>query len=503
MIVSAQITLGEGSTYIGGVPVNLFNNYSYSQQIYTKQEINAATAGNITGLKFYMKPSGDLNGATDWVVYLGHTSKTSFANVNEVIPVGQLTKVYSGTVDNINGVVEMTFDVPFSYNNTENLVVSVHENNPANGYNTEAFYVYEPEPDLGRSILFRSKNSIDISNPPMVLGTVYYYKPVVTLMGLTPHSIPLCPSVIYPEDNENLVKLTPEIKWYPTQGTIHYKVSIGTTPGGTDVVNQQIVNTTSFTPSTSLSYDTTYYLKVVSVGAGGESSSCNVIKFKTVPPPPVNDACTGALIASVPYSYTQLDAGGATNNNGFITVCSDGMNDGTWFKFTGDGSIHEIKVTMPTGSSFDAKIGVYKGICDNLACVNTVDNSGAGGTETVSIPTAAGVEYYVNVGYYSATEDKPEDVFTITINNGNLGVSEISKDENNFKVYPNPFTELLNIVNAGKIKSISVSEFSGRLIKTIENPSSQLRLGDLKQGVYLLILNMKDGSKQTFKVIKK
>jgi len=41
------------------------------------------------------------------------------------------------------------------------------------------------------------------------------------------------------------------------------------------------------------------------------------------------------------------------------------------------------------------------------------------------------------------------------------------------------------------------------LVKTIENPSSALNVGELKQGMYIVILNMKDGSKQTVKTIKK
>jgi len=40
-------------------------------------------------------------------------------------------------------------------------------------------------------------------------------------------------------------------------------------------------------------------------------------------------------------------------------------------------------------------------------------------------------------------------------------------------------------------------------VKTIDSPSSALYLGDLKKGMYLVILNMKDGSKQTVKAIKR
>ena len=48
-----------------------------------------------------------------------------------------------------------------------------------------------------------------------------------------------------------------------------------------------------------------------------------------------------------------------------------------------------------------------------------------------------------------------------------------------------------------------VTDATGRLVKTITNPESIIHLRDLMQGVYLITLEMKDGSKQTIKAIKK
>ena len=52
------------------------------------------------------------------------------------------------------------------------------------------------------------------------------------------------------------------------------------------------------------------------------------------------------------------------------------------------------------------------------------------------------------------------------------------------------------------VKSVAVIDIAGRLIKTIEKPSSALQLGELKSGMYIVVLNMNDGSKQTIKAIK-
>jgi hypothetical protein len=84
-----------------------------------------------------------------------------------------------------------------------------------------------------------------------------------------------------------------------------------------------------------------------------------------------------------------------------------------------------------------------------------------------------------------------------------LATTETSAPKNIVKVYPSAFTDVLNISDTSKVKSVAITDVSGRLVKTIENPSAALNVGELKQGMYMVILNMKDGSKQTAKTIKK
>lgn len=640
--LSAQINLGTGSTDVGAAPVSTYYGYSYTQQIYTKQEINANAAGSITGLKFYLDPSMSLTNSSDWVVYLGHTSKNSFSSDMDWVPVSQLTQVYSGTVSNNNGVVEVTFATPFAYNNTDNLVLAARENTP--GYDTndndETLYVYEGA--SGSSIYFKDDTIIpDPASPPA--GNLVSYKSVITFAGLTGSSLPACPTIVYPSASSGLVPLSPNITWIASPGATGYKVSIGTMPGGTNVVNQQSVTTNIFTPSTPLAPDTNHYMRVIAVGPGGESAGCTEVMFKTVPPPPanddclgaialtvnpdmncsstaqgytlgatdsglipdpcygepdddvwfkfvatatehhislnnvvsignttddndtyfqvfsgscgslssilcsdpasavlsnltvgdtyyirvysyygagsnqsfnicvgilppppVNDSCSGALVASsFPYTYVQADGAGATNNSGFITACSNEMNDGTWFTFTGDGNDFTVSVNMPAGSSFDPQIGVYTGTCGSLVCDGTEDQGLEGEEETITFTTTAGTVYYVNVGDYSGFTDNLEGAFTINITNNNLGTSETIKSRKDMQVYPNPFTEVFHISNADKVTSASISDMSGRVVKIISNPGTAIHAGELAAGMYMVTLELKDGSKQTLKIIKK
>ncbi len=645
MTLSAQIDLGAGSTEVGVAPISTYYGYSYVQQIYTKQEINANAAGNITGLKFYMDPAMSIASSSQWVVYLGHTTKSSFTSDTDWVPLAQLTQVFSGTATNTNGVIEITFSTPFPYNNTDNLVLAAEEN--SSGYDTndydEVIYVY---PGAANSLLYYKNDYTDPdpASPPTMDAQLQNYKSVVTILGLTASPIPACPLITYPSNNATFVPLTPTITWNASSGATSYKVSIGTTPGGIDVANQVSAATNSYTPSAPLAPNTMHYMKVTAVGPGGESSGCTEMSFKsapppptndecvtaitltvnpdlncgtvtpgytigatdsgtipdpcygnpdddvwfkfvatapthkisllniqsvgtnaddtdtyfqvfsggcgalssilcsdpasgvvtgltvgetylvrvysyydngsnqsfdicvgTFPPPPANDDCSGALVASTfPYTYIQNDGAGATNNGGMITACTNNdMNDGTWFTFVGDGDTFNITVTMPAGSDFDPQIGVFSGNCSALSCENTVDDGGQGGTETVSIPKLAGNTDYVNVGQYCGWSVEPYGALTINITKGVLATSDVKANKNTIKLYPNPFSDVLNISDSANVKSVYISDIAGRLVRQIENPGSVLHLAELKQGMYLVTLNMKDGSKQTIKTIKK
>ena len=115
----------------------------------------------------------------------------------------------------------------------------------------------------------------------------------------------------------------------------------------------------------------------------------------------------------------------------------------------------------------------------------------------------------VTTGYYlfynfivGNTCESARTQVTATVDSNCLSTSEVSGKEN-IKVYPNPFSEVVNINKPELVKSIKVSDVSGKLLKTINQPESVLRLTDLSQGMYILLLEMKDGSRQSIKVIKK
>ncbi|WP_326982051.1 T9SS type A sorting domain-containing protein [Chryseobacterium sp. MYb264] len=91
---------------------------------------------------------------------------------------------------------------------------------------------------------------------------------------------------------------------------------------------------------------------------------------------------------------------------------------------------------------------------------------------------------------------------TVTVEPINLSTSEV-KAEKKLIAYPNPFVDVLRIEKSENVKRATLTDLSGVTVKVIDNPSSTLQLDGIKTGVYILSLNLKDGSVQTQKVIKR
>ncbi|MGU3373904.1 T9SS type A sorting domain-containing protein [Chryseobacterium sp. M5A1_1a] len=360
-------------------------------------------------------------------------------------------------------------------------------------------------------------NNVDVGNvasytltTPLAFTTKYYYTVTgytgtLTGTGCSTNNFTTqgaCPVVTYPADLATLQPINPIIKWNAMPAAAYYALTIGTTAGGSDIMNNvNIGNVTSYTVTAPLTLGTKYYYKVNT----DTSTACAERTFTVnANPAPANDNCSGALLAtSFPYAYSQTNGAGATNGTGFITACS-GSNDGMWFKFTGNGG--EITVSAKSTTGWDHRVSVYSGSCGAFVCVGTADEKAGtvGNIETLTFSSVAGTTYYVNVGYYSASLDDLEGNFDINITSSILATSEVVAEKmKEIKVYPNPFNDVLNISDISKVQSVYIIDLAGRVVKTIEKPSSVLQLGDLKQGMYLVALNMKDGSRQVIKAIKK
>ncbi|EJL76076.1 T9SS type A sorting domain-containing protein [Chryseobacterium populi] len=199
--------------------------------------------------------------------------------------------------------------------------------------------------------------------------------------------------------------------------------------------------------------------------------------------------CPGVLTVNVPAGYkiksTSVSYTMTTAGNGWMAeqksllVC---LNN----------SITEAAVTSGSGSTG----GTFSYNRTNLTLAN--DLTGAVNFELRAWRTYGGSDCNAD---YNKVDNNTFKV-TVTLEPLALGVNEVVKEKERV-AYPNPFSDALHIENAANVKRVSVTDLSGITVRTIDNPSSTLHLGDIKSGIYILTLTMKDGSVKSSKMIKK
>ena len=119
------IAVGNGSGNSSNIPTCAYYNYAISEQIYTASEIGRA--GTINSISFYCLDN--LRYSRNFTVYLAHTSKSSFSSKTDWVTVSASDVVYSGNCDIASLAWNtITFNTPFEYNGTDNLLVVIDDN---------------------------------------------------------------------------------------------------------------------------------------------------------------------------------------------------------------------------------------------------------------------------------------------------------------------------------------------------------------------------------------
>ncbi|MGG5209611.1 T9SS type A sorting domain-containing protein [Chryseobacterium sp. MIQD13] len=170
-----------------------------------------------------------------------------------------------------------------------------------------------------------------------------------------------------------------------------------------------------------------------------------------------------------------------------------------------------LNFTVPPGSNYKLMMLTRSGGVSGL-----IRESGSGwGTYPFTVPGAlsitagnltansASTSYYYFYDWQITSKcESTRTTVTATVDTACLSTSEVNtKDQ--MKIYPNPFKDIITITDIEKVKSIQVFDTAGRMIKTIDNLSEEIYLGDLKSGLYILSLTMKDGGSARVKAIKK
>lgn len=263
------------------LPLNNYYNYSYTQQIYTAEELGLP--GTITSISYNYDYSLSNSSKSDVKIYMAHTPRGSFSSASDFIPVTQLTLVYSGDMICSYGMNTFTLDVPFVYNGIDNLVVAVYDN--SGSYNGSSYTFKCTQESENRSVRFYTDgSSINMNSPISVSNAVSNLRNVTSFRfegrevcdTLTCHDI----------SNLTAAGITDHratIAWTRADAENNWDMIVSETPL-TPSVNSTPTRTVVGNPSASLSAlqpSTTYYVYVRANCGGGEVGPWSDVSFHT------------------------------------------------------------------------------------------------------------------------------------------------------------------------------------------------------------------------------
>ena len=298
------------------VPVSNYFNYSYTQQIYTADEINPAhTPTVITGVAFEYSYSTATTSKNDVKIYLAHRTTDSFSSTTDWTPISSATLVYEGNLNCTTGWNTFTFDTPFSYNGSDNLVVIVDDNSYAYDGSSYVFNVHTPSTQY-MSMYYQSDSSNpDPENPPA--GTRYVNRSDIKFYTCDQVSTLSCVAPIITDVESGSEDIT--ISWIPglteSSWELEYKAANETTwtTEGTVTTSPYIIS--NLTPNTH------YDIRIKSDCGAGEYSDWATVSSRTV--------CS---FVSVPYTEN-FESATSTGAASFIDCWTRGTNNSTQYPY--------------------------------------------------------------------------------------------------------------------------------------------------------------------------
>ena len=152
--------IGEG-TYSSGYFPLATNYYTYTQQLYTAEELREqGVSGEIASLAFQY--SGTSQTKSSVRVFMVNTDRPNMTYYYSLLPYTEMQEVYTGSMELADGWCTLALSTPFIWDGTSNVIVAVLNNNtPVSG--NSFFYAHSTNDDM--AIEFDGTSPIDIDNP--------------------------------------------------------------------------------------------------------------------------------------------------------------------------------------------------------------------------------------------------------------------------------------------------------------------------------------------------
>ena len=224
-------------------------------------------------------------------------------------------------------------------------------------------------PSTKRLVFMWRNNTTNGTTPPAAIDDI-------TMISKVPTIVPDCSTVTTPVNGATGVSTTVSVKWGASTAAAGYKLYLGSTPNGTDIMNgQDVGNVTTYAipAASALPYSTTIYAKAVPYNAAGDALSCTETSFttKAVPCPtntkPLTEAQGVSLTPTISWSAVD-GATGYTISMGSIpgaTNILDNVNVGNVTSYT-------LPTALNYSSSYYYVVNAVSGTAVSASCTEKV-----------------------------------------------------------------------------------------------------------------------------------
>lgn len=303
---------------------------------------------------------------------------------------------------------------------------------------------------------------------------------------------------------------------YPSQGETSWDVELVDITGGQSQGGGTTTSESSTTKSfTSLTASNNYEVYVRANCGGGDSAWAGPFAFSTLDS---NDECSGAN--SITQEIEIATAASATAHSGTVNGATDSgiaENCGTggtpdndvWFSFVAQ--TDAVNINVDANGNFDPVIEVFSttdDTCGTLTYFGCADNNVTPPNPPSEAYSGTGFEagktYYVRVFDWNNTA--PADpTFTIKIwSSEALSEPEVEDNLTDFRFYPNPVQDRLNLRAQDNIEHVSVYNMLGQevLRQRPNKNSAEVDMSALQTGSYFVRVTI-NGVSETKQIIKR
>ncbi len=192
--------------------------------------------------------------------------------------------------------------------------------------------------DVGNTLNFNPP--VDLPAETTIFITIVPYNALGTAVGCTSQQfttraeseIPDCTTIIYPADGESNVPLSPVLEWVAVPDATGYIVTIGTTPSGSDILNNSTFYNNS-TPVVNFEPNKTFFITIIPFNDAGQAEGCTQTSFTTLLGcGPYLDFDTGEYVIINP-EIDIADSFSTCENEGPLVISSTDIAEGyRWYK---------------------------------------------------------------------------------------------------------------------------------------------------------------------------